>query len=95
VVHDVDNVAVRCPYEEPPHAPGLLRQFVFETTDASTVIASTEIHNRRWRAVMERLGMAYAREIHRPEGVHGIQNLVSFALYTCNRSCCRAVAREN
>jgi hypothetical protein len=68
VVHDVDNVAVRCPYEEPPHAPGLLRQFVFETTDASTVIASTPIHDRRWRAAMERLGMTYAREIHRPEG---------------------------
>lgn len=73
-------------------------KFIYETTDVSTVIAFTEIHNRRSRAVMERLGMTYTREIYRPglvEGVHGVQNIAPFALYTCHRSSCPDAARED
>lgn len=64
-------------------------KFTYETTDVSAVIAFTEMHNRRSRAVMERLGMTYAREIRRPglvEGVEGVRAAARFALYSCNRS---------
>jgi RimJ/RimL family protein N-acetyltransferase len=53
------------------------------------VIAFTEVHNRRSRAVMERLGMSYRGEIRRPglvEGTDGIVDDAPFALYTLARA---------
>nr|NIS36511.1 GNAT family N-acetyltransferase [Actinomycetota bacterium]NIU71013.1 GNAT family N-acetyltransferase [Actinomycetota bacterium]NIW32959.1 GNAT family N-acetyltransferase [Actinomycetota bacterium]NIX25107.1 GNAT family N-acetyltransferase [Actinomycetota bacterium] len=37
--------------------------FAFNELGADVVVAFTEPHNRRSRAVMERLGMRYLREI--------------------------------
>jgi RimJ/RimL family protein N-acetyltransferase len=48
------------------------------------VVAFTEVHNRRSRAVMERLGMSYRGQIRRPglvEGVDGVVDDAPFALY--------------
>jgi RimJ/RimL family protein N-acetyltransferase len=53
------------------------------------VIAFTEIHNWRSRAVMDRLGMSYRGEIRRPglvEGQDGIVDDVPFALYALART---------
>jgi RimJ/RimL family protein N-acetyltransferase len=58
--------------------------FAFGDLDAHEVIAFTEVHNRRSRAVMERLGMTYVGNIvHRGlvEGFDEIQNEAPFALY--------------
>jgi RimJ/RimL family protein N-acetyltransferase len=63
--------------------------FIDQTTDADTVIAFTEVHNRGSRAVMERLGMVYDREIRRPglvEGVEGVRDDARFAVYSSNRA---------
>ncbi len=52
------------------------------------VIAFTEVHNQRSRAVMERLGMSYCGEIRRPglvEGHDGVVDDAPFALYTLAR----------
>jgi RimJ/RimL family protein N-acetyltransferase len=42
---------------------------------AAQVVAFTEVHNSRSRTVMERVGMAYDREIHRPGLVAGTPGL--------------------
>jgi len=59
-------------------------EFAFEDRAAEEVVAFTERHNRRSRAVMERLGMQYAGEVLRPgllEGHEGVHEAVPFALY--------------
>jgi RimJ/RimL family protein N-acetyltransferase len=56
----------------------------FAELQADEVIAFTEVHNRRSRAVMERLGMSYVRDIVArglAEGVEAVQDQVPFALY--------------
>jgi RimJ/RimL family protein N-acetyltransferase len=59
----------------------------FEELHADDVIAFTEVHNRRSRAVMERLGMTHVGEIFSRglveglQGVEGVQDQVPFALY--------------
>jgi RimJ/RimL family protein N-acetyltransferase len=53
------------------------------------VIAFTEVHNHRSRAVVERLGMSYRGEIRRPglvEGTCGIVDDAPFALYALARA---------
>ena len=50
---------------------------------ADEVVAFTEVHNRRSRAVMERVGMSCRREIRLPglvEGVAGMVDDAPFAL---------------
>jgi RimJ/RimL family protein N-acetyltransferase len=62
---------------------------VDEVLCVDEVIAFTEIHNRRSRAVMERLGMTYRSEIRRPglvEGHDGIVDDAPFALYAVGRT---------
>jgi RimJ/RimL family protein N-acetyltransferase len=52
------------------------------------VVAFTEVHNQRSRAVMERLGMRYRGEIrHRGlvEGRPGVHDDAPFALYALSR----------
>ena len=49
--------------------------FAFETLGADEVVAFTEPHNRRSRAVMERLGMTYRRDI-----VHDGYDFVLYAV---------------
>src|SRR5439155_16075412 len=56
----------------------------FAELQADEVFAFTEVHNHRSRAVMERLGMTYVRDIlwrGFAEGVEGVQDQVPFALY--------------
>jgi RimJ/RimL family protein N-acetyltransferase len=56
------------------------------------VIAFTEVHNQRSRAVMERLGMSYRGEIHRPglvEGIDGVVDNAPYALYALVRATSR------
>jgi RimJ/RimL family protein N-acetyltransferase len=56
----------------------------FEELGAEAVVAFTERHNRRSRAVMERLGMAYVGEVLAPglvEGRPGVHDHAPFALY--------------
>jgi len=58
--------------------------FAFENLAAEEVVAFTERHNVRSRAVMERLGMEYAGEVLRPgllEGHDGVHEAAPFALY--------------
>jgi len=58
--------------------------FAFGELGAEEVVAFTESHNRRSRAVMERLGMGYAGEILLPglvEGQVGVHEAAPFALY--------------
>lgn len=58
--------------------------FAFGALDAEEVVAFTERHNHRSRAVMERLGMRYAGEFLRPglvEGHAGVHDAAPFALY--------------
>ena len=53
------------------------------------VVAFTEVHNVRSRAVMERLGMRYVRQILRPGFVAGsseMQEDAPFALYRITRA---------
>ena len=53
------------------------------------VVAFTEVHNARSRAVMERLGMRYARQIRRPGVVAGSSEMhedAPFALYRITRA---------
>jgi RimJ/RimL family protein N-acetyltransferase len=60
--------------------------FAFEDLGAEEVVAFTERHNRRSRAVMERLGMRYAGEFlghGLVEGRAGVHHGAPFALYTC------------
>lgn len=56
---------------------------------ADRVVAFTERHNRRSRAVMERLGMRYVKEFTHPglvEGRPGVHDDARFALYAKDRS---------
>jgi RimJ/RimL family protein N-acetyltransferase len=61
------------------------------------VVAFTEVHNVRSRAVMERLGMVYDHEIRRPglvAGRPGMHPDAPFALYVADvPRCVRAEAR--
>jgi len=56
----------------------------FDTLGAEEVVSFTEVHNTQSRAVMERLGMRYERDITLPglvQGRAGIQDAAPFALY--------------
>jgi RimJ/RimL family protein N-acetyltransferase len=62
--------------------------FAFDTLGANEVVAFTERHNVRSRAVMERLGMGYVGEFcgeGRVEGVRGVHEDAPLALYACAR----------
>jgi RimJ/RimL family protein N-acetyltransferase len=59
--------------------------FAFENLGAEEVVAFTERHNRRSRAVMERLGMRYLCEFPARgllEGHSGVHDGAPFALYS-------------
>ena len=63
--------------------------FAFGELGASEVIAFTEVHNRPSRAVMERLGMMYVRDIAWRgliEGLDGVHDGAPFALYRVERN---------
>lgn len=58
--------------------------FAFTELGASEVVAFTEVHNRPSRAVMERLGMTYVRDVVWPgliEGLDGLHERAPFVLY--------------
>lgn len=58
--------------------------FAFSTLHVDRVVAFTEVHNLRSRAVMARLGMAYVHDFNSPglvEGLEDIQDNAVFALY--------------
>lgn len=62
--------------------------FAFNDLDMRAVVAFTERHNLRSRAVMERIGMTYAGEFRGTgliEGMQGIHAGASFALYVALR----------
>lgn len=62
--------------------------YAFGDIGVAEVVAFTEPHNRRSRAVMERLGMRYVRDFVRRglvEGRDGLQEKAPFALYAINR----------
>jgi RimJ/RimL family protein N-acetyltransferase len=62
--------------------------FAFQDLGAVEVVAFTERHNRRSRAVMERLGMRQVGEVVARglvEGRPGVHDGAPFALYTCVR----------
>lgn len=64
-------------------------QLVDDVLGVDEVVAFTETHNRRSRAVMERLGMSYRGEIRRPglvEGIDGVVDDAPFALYVLGRT---------
>lgn len=59
-------------------------RFAFRTVGAEAVVAYTEIHNVKSRAVMERLGMSYSKDIVAAglvAGLEDIQEAAPFALY--------------
>ncbi|MEM7111065.1 MAG: GNAT family N-acetyltransferase [Chloroflexota bacterium] len=61
--------------------------FAFSTVGAKAVVAYTEVHNVKSRAVMERLGMSYSKEIVAAGlvyGLEGVQEKAKFALYCLN-----------
>jgi RimJ/RimL family protein N-acetyltransferase len=61
----------------------------FSVPGVDRVVSFTEVHNARSRAVMERLGMRYARQIRRPgliAGSSGVHEAAPFALYRITRS---------
>ncbi len=63
-------------------------QFAFRELDMRAVVAFTEQHNRRSRAVMERIGMAYAGEFLGNgliEGRQGVHDGAPFSLYVALR----------
>jgi RimJ/RimL family protein N-acetyltransferase len=65
-------------------------RFAADVLGAARVVAFTEVHNTRSRAVMERLGMVYEREIRRPglvAGREGVHEDAPFALHV--RDLCR------
>lgn len=62
--------------------------FAFGELGAGEVVAFTELHNRRSRAVMERLGMRHVRDFTRRglvEGCDGVHDRAPFALYAITR----------
>jgi RimJ/RimL family protein N-acetyltransferase len=64
-------------------------RYARDALHADEVVALTEVHNRRSRAVMERLGMDYLREIRCPglvEGAPDVQPDAPFALYVISLS---------
>ena len=63
-------------------------RFVDEVLGVAEVVAFTEVHNARSRAVMERLGMSYVGEIRAPglvDGEDGVRDDAPFALYRSAR----------
>jgi RimJ/RimL family protein N-acetyltransferase len=63
-------------------------QFAFDDLDMYAVVSFTERHNLRSRAVMERIGMAYAGEFLGTgliEGREGIHDEAPFSLYIALR----------
>ena len=63
--------------------------YVFSVPGVEEVVAFTEVHNARSRAVMERLGMRFARRILRPGFVAGSSEMredAPFALYRITRA---------
>lgn len=53
------------------------------------IVSFTEVHNVRSRAVMERLGMSFVREIRAAgliEGKEGVHDGARFTLYAMRRS---------
>ena len=61
----------------------------FSVPGVEEVVAFTEVHNARSRAVMERLGMRYVRQILRPGPIAGsseMQEDAPFALYRIPRA---------
>lgn len=63
-------------------------RFGFQDLGAEEVVAFTERHNQRSRAVMERLGMRYVGEFAGRglvEGLEGVHDSAPFALYTVGR----------
>ena len=61
----------------------------FSVPGVEEVVAFTEVHNARSRAVMERLGMRFARRILRPGFVAGSSEMredAPFALYRITRA---------
>lgn len=79
--------AVRGPFWGRGYATEIGRaglEFAFAELGVAEVVAYTERHNRRSRAVMERLGMRYAGEFRRPglvAGYAGVRDAAPFALY--------------
>ena len=62
-------------------------RFAADVLGAARVVAFTEVHNTRSRAVMERLGMVYDHEIRRPglvAGREGVHDDAPFALYAAD-----------
>jgi RimJ/RimL family protein N-acetyltransferase len=61
----------------------------FSVLGVEEVVAFTEVHNVRSRAVMERLGMRYVRQILRPGLIAGSSEMhkdAPFALYRITRA---------
>ena len=61
----------------------------FSVLGLEEVVAFTEVHNVRSRAVMERLGMRYVRQILRPGLIAGSSEMhkdAPFALYRITRA---------
>lgn len=72
-------------------------RFVAQLPDAEPVVAFTEVHNARSRAVMERLGMVYASEIRCPglvSGLSGVHDDAPFALYRASTPSRRAAVTQ-
>lgn len=64
-------------------------RFAFDELHADEVVSYTELHNRPSRAVLERLGMQYLRQLVRPglvDGLDGMQDAAPFALYRLGRT---------
>ncbi|SDS43260.1 GNAT family N-acetyltransferase [Actinopolymorpha singaporensis] len=69
--------------------------FAFDQLGADEVVAFTERHNQRSRAVMERIGMRFVREFTSPglqEGREGVHDDAVFALYAADRTASRCSA---
>jgi RimJ/RimL family protein N-acetyltransferase len=55
--------------------------FAFDTLHVERVVAFTEVHNLRSRAVMERLGMTYVRDFSSPGLIAGSEDIHDDALF--------------
>ena len=83
--------AIRAPYQGQGYATEIGRAglaYAFDELAAPEVLAFTERHNTRSRAVMRRLGMAYTGEIELPgllPGRTGVHADAPFALYRARR----------
>ena len=74
-----------------------MRGHGFATLNYAEIVAFTEAHNRASRAVMERLGMEFARIIRAPgliEGHEGVHDDAPFALYRMSRPEARSTASD-